>query len=611
MREYILSNDKYKMNWIDGNTEWGTVKCPKGIVCEKKTERNGDTITEIYTFTNTSDKDIFTSLTDIAIYTPFNDDYPNAETCVTNRCHAHTWCGENVSYIMALRMGGEPPHAGLVLTKGSIGGYSIERDFARMSNDRGDFLLHPSPVSLAPNESFTIEWTLFPHNGREDFFEKAKEYNPKFIEISAEKYILFGDERPNIKIIPAFEFGNVSITKDNNSVYFTVNGSDIIINDTNISEGENIYNINIDGILTHCGIYALPDFDTLAKTRCHFIADNQQCMNRNSRLHGAYLTYDNEEKHTHYSKDYDLNGGRERICMGIAIAKYLQTHEDEVLENSLKTYVDYVKRELVDTETGEVFNDYMRDNSYKRLYNYTWASLLFIELYRLYSSTACLIIAYKILKRFYDEGGNHFYAIETPADLIVECLRSENMIDEAEQLINCFREHCDYFIERGLSYPAHEVQYEQSIVAPAADLLLKTYCITKDEKYLRGAKIHINALDLFNGVQPDYHLYETAIRHWDGYWFGKRKLYGDTFPHYWSALTGRVFKRYGEIIKDDEYIKRGEYSLRSVLSMFRGNGEATCAYVYPKTVNGIKADFADPYANDQDWGLYFMMCGGM
>ncbi|AZQ39116.1 hypothetical protein EJ357_41500 [Streptomyces cyaneochromogenes] len=28
-----------------------------------------------------------------------------------------------------------------------------------------------------------------------------------------------------------------------------------------------------------------------------------------------------------------------------------------------------------------------------------------------------------------------------------------------------------------------------------------------------------------------------AIRHWDGYWFGTDRPWGDVFPHYWGALT--------------------------------------------------------------------------
>ena len=34
---------------------------------------------------------------------------------------------------------------------------------------------------------------------------------------------------------------------------------------------------------------------------------------------------------------------------------------------------------------------------------------------------------------------------------------------------------------------------------------------------------------------------------------------------------------------------------------------AACAYVYPFSVNGVKTNYADPWANDQDWGLYYYL----
>ena len=128
----------------------------------------------------------------------------------------------------------------------------------------------------------------------------------------------------------------------------------------------------------------------------------------------------------------------------------------------------------------------------------------------------------------------------------------------------------------------------------------------------------MNVLLLFNGRQPDYHLYETAIRHWDGYWFGKRRLYGDTFPHYWSTLTGVECARLAAILKKNSraetigetlqwksYAKRAQDSLRGGLNLFRRDGAASCAYVYPHAVNGVAAGYYDPWANDQDWALYY------
>ena len=31
------------------------------------------------------------------------------------------------------------------------------------------------------------------------------------------------------------------------------------------------------------------------------------------------------------------------------------------------------------------------------------------------------------------------------------------------------------------------------------------------------------------------------------------------------------------------------------------------AYIYPNRVNGVKAGFYDPYANDQDWALVYYL----
>jgi hypothetical protein len=68
-----------------------------------------------------------------------------------------------------------------------------------------------------------------------------------------------------------------------------------------------------------------------------------------------------------------------------------------------------------------------------------------------------------------------------------------------------------------------------------------------------------------------------------------------------------VFELYAEITGDASYFKRAEDSRRGVLPLFFPDGTASCAYVFPFSVNGIRASFYDPYANDQDWGLYFYL----
>ena len=157
----VHKDDPYKMNWVEGTELWGTIRAPKGIDTEVlRSFTINNTLREVYKFTNTTEFDIFTKLGDISIYTTFNDDYESADVCLSNKCHAHIWCGGTVSYIMGLRMGGEGPHLGLLLTKGSLKSYSVERDLSLISNDRGDFLLHVEPLALAPGEFYIVEWEL-------------------------------------------------------------------------------------------------------------------------------------------------------------------------------------------------------------------------------------------------------------------------------------------------------------------------------------------------------------------------------------------------------------------------------------------------------------------
>jgi len=602
MKELIFSKDKYKMNWFREDCEYAKIKCPGKLEYKVSSERDKDEIKTIITFTNTDNKPMFTSIGDIGIYFPLQDKYESSKVCMTQRCHTHIFCGKNVSYIMALRMGGEAPHLGMVVTMGSIENYSIERDFSKMSNDRGLFILNPSPVELNVDESFNIEWTIFAHEGKEDFYKKLKNFD-HYVKVTAGKYILFEGECTDIIINPEFDAKEITV----NSKIIDIKDNCTVIHFKGASCGEKIFDINVDGIKTSLKLLVVPMLESFAQRRCEFIAKHQQYSGKCRNLEGAYLTYDNEEHHVFYSSKYDNNGGRERVGMALVIAKYLQSSADDKLSESLEKYIGFVLRELVDIDTGEVYNDINYDNSYIRLYNYPWYAELFVELYKLYDIKIYLTYAVNIIRKLYNDGGDTHYSIEVPILALSNALKSANMNAEKLELDRIFIQHADKILESGMAYPAHEVNYEQSIVAPATSILLQVYLLTKEEKYLEAGRMQLEVLELFNGLQPDYHLYETAIRHWDGYWFGKRKLYGDTFPHYWSALTGNAYLLYAICTNTEEYFKKAEASFRGVLSMFNPDGSATCAYIYPYSVNGVKADFADPYANDQDWAMYFML----
>lgn len=613
VKELIFDNDPYGMNWLREDFAYGEVKCPKQLCGEVKNRREGDTVYTEVTISNPGKKPYFTDKTSISIAFPLVDKYESSKVCMEQRCHTHIFCGGQISYICALRMGGQAPHLGMVLTKGSLAGYSIERNLVSQSNDRGCFLLHPSPMEIKAGESVTLEWIIFSHEGMfehslqtPDFFRKLAQYHPHFVKVWADRYVLFPGERNTLRICPAFTAEKVTVDgqalPEADGIYQ--------LEYTAQETGEKIFEIQADGVKTWCRTYVQERVEELAKKRCLFVAGHQQYHGGIDTLQGAYLAYDNEEEMCIYRPENDYNGGRERIGMGVLMTRYLSGRSGEeifLLRDSLDEYREYVLRELVDAETGKVYNDMGRDDSYKRLYNAPWAATFFTEQYRLRKDVQELLCAYRIVKRFYEEGGKDFYPIDLPILLLDRELAGAGMETEREELLALYREHADRMCERDICYPASEVNYEQSIVAPAADILLSVYVLTGDAKYLKAAERQIRILELFNGMQPDYHLHEVAVRHWDGYWFGKKRYFGDTFPHYWSALTGNVFELYGRITGNSAYLERAENSRRAVLTMFFADGRASCAYLYPFQINGREGEFYDAYANDQDWGLYFYL----
>jgi hypothetical protein len=375
--------------------------------------------------------------------------------------------------------------------------------------------------------------------------------------------------------------------------------------------GEVKHLIRGHGVDAWCRTLTLPPLLDLAAARCAFIVKNQQYHRLGSPLDGAYLIYDNEEGHPYYTHLGDHNGSRERISMGLLMARYLRSRPgagaEAALEKSLRQYTVYVLRELFDSETGTVFDDINRATDRVRLYNFPWFAQFFLELYGLWKDSAYLRYMSKALHAYYERGGEGFYAVGIPMAEALTGLSDEGFHAETETLGGYFRKHADTVLQNGTDYPAHEVAYEQSIVAPAAAILFQAHRAFKEEKYLTGAKKQLEVLSLFNGRQPDSCLYETSIRHWDGFWFGKRRLYGDTFPHYWSVLTGMAYAECWKAGGGEETRAVAEHSVRGVLGLILPDGSASCARLYPHSVNGVSANYLDPWANDQDWGLYYAL----
>lgn len=569
--------------------------------------KNGELIEE-YTFLNSSDETAV--LSDIGIYTPFNDNYPDASTCLTNRANVHIWNGANGAYVNAMRMGGEAPHLGLVVTAGAIKGYEIfERGLDRQnSQQRGVVALKLPDMTLNPGEKKVLEWIVFAHSGNDDFRRKIVAKGCPVINSKA--YTYCQGDTARIKISTTDRNGGLVSVGDNTYKPTYDNGGfnvEIPMDTPGTCKVE--YKYDNDKV-TFAEFMVFPSFEKLIDSRVDFIISRQQMNDKNDPRYGAYMVYDNEGdsiylNNTRNCNPPDRDEGRERVGMGVMLAKYYQLNPREDVRESLFRYYDFLRNKLQDDNYNTFSTaDHKCEN---RGYNYPWVADFYFQLYKITKDKKYAIDGFNTMQALFRNFGYGFYCIEMPVRLGLDVLKEAGLKAEYEKLKSDYIKTGDVFVANSINYPKSEVNYEQAIVGPAVNFLLQIYQVTGDEKYIQEARKQLPVLEAFNGFQPSFHLNDIAIRHWDDYWFGKSEMFGDTFPHYWSTATGAVFYLYSQITGDPEYLDRARNIVNNNLCLFTTDGRGSCAYVYPEKVDGKPAGFYDGFANDQDWALVYYM----
>lgn len=295
--EWLLKTDGTQYAWVTEQYQWG--KCyydaDGGITVKSERRQEGDNIVETYTFTNTTKKRV--TVKNIGIYTPFNDNYPDAKTCMTSRCNVHIWPGGKAAYVNAMRMNGVGPHLGLMVTEGEIVDYDVWERGAKkgMSNFRGVFALCPPDMTLKPRQSYRLQWRLFAHNGA-DFDEQLLRQGGMIAR--SDRYVYAVGETARVEFVTAK--GTKTVTRK-------------------IAEGDN--RVEYKG--THALLLGISGERELMEKRIQFILDHQQMMNPEDPRFGAFMCYDNEGDSivTNYTRS-DLDEGRERVGMGILLAAY-------------------------------------------------------------------------------------------------------------------------------------------------------------------------------------------------------------------------------------------------------------------------------------------------
>jgi len=594
----------------------------------------GEVLEEQFIFHNDSEQDVLVD--EIGIYSTFYDVYPVVEGDVlSHRAHMHIWAGGGVSYIKGVRMSGKAPHLAMITTMGDVEEYQVEEKST--SNSRGAVVLAGKQIQISSGQSYTVKRLLFAYSDETDFHRKVAAY-------SGYPYLKMG-----LMAVPVGETVQITVEQAGGleklvvgeHTYTPDEGETIAIplDKPGLTEGM----VFFKGKQAVIRWYGLPAIDQLLAARAAFIVAHQQVNDEQDLRDGAFLPYDweydrlmkVEDIEGRYASIPDRNDARERIGMGAYLASYYRLHNageaDEAKPmqvqkgmQALARYSQFVQTKLI-AEDGGVWDSCYQEESARyyhnlqakkpdmmfRGFNYFFMGNFLLSMYRFTHDNQQLALLIRVLDYYFKRFAPSDLSFGLNPQEMDKTLKEAGMNKEADWLRQQFREKAAAFIHMGDQYEPSEVNYEQSTIAGVLMFLLDMYRLEGDSAILAGARKHMELLEGFDGCQPDYRLHGVGLRHWDGFWFGREELWGDTMPHHWSTLSAYAYYRYYQITGDPLYELKARQSLHANLSLFHEDGSADYTYIYPYRVNGKAAHRPDPLSNDQDWALYYyveLMC---
>lgn len=558
-----------------------------------------DTWRESYELRNTSDQPV--RVGSVAISTPWRDVYESSRDSLNRAVHAHLWTGGADSWVWAAPMDGTAPGLGLQVLEGELWAYSVEsRDEFTGSNVRGHLYLHVtdhhrSPhtfggqpeLTLQPGDRYRLTWSLAWHASLADF------HHVRTPVVQA--------DRVAAEVGGALDLRLAEGVTTDTQIPLRVHEPGLRYVDLTADDGRR----SRIACLFH------PPLRELAERRATFLLDHQRPRERRDSSRHAFVPYDNDAQLTVLGGTWnDWSDGRERVGSALLLQQLLRLGwgDRHRLGDAVDGYHRFVVEHVVDPD-GTVL-DHRADQSTVRLYNYPWFARFLLD-------AGNLDLAHQVMVRFYELGGQHFLAFElgpVVSDL-ADQLTAAGRRSDADQLTNRLLDQAQVYLGYGADLPAHEVNYEQSIVAPLLDLLLTAHRLQPARVPADELRRRLAWLTAFAADQPDPRLRHMPIRHWDGYWFGRLRLWGDVFPHYWSVLNAAAYLAWpdGHLPSEQtrQLCEQAYAILRGNLITFAADGSATCAFVYPSCVNGQPAHVADPLANDQDWALVYALRHGV
>ncbi|MDR1806527.1 MAG: hypothetical protein LBR33_01195 [Propionibacteriaceae bacterium] len=600
-------NVPVRLEWTaDGwEADYGTVA---GLaVCVSR--RVADRLSEVFTYRNATAEPV--AVATLGIVTPFRDVYPSAAEAIATAVHAHVWPGGASAYVLAEPMSGRSPVLSLRVTEGSVNAYSIEsRNHFSSSNVRGHLVLHAvdrraphafggqEPVVIAPGGCLRLAWTLGLHPDRAaaEHFVAGPLAGVTLVAEVGQPVAIATDAPAQVTARAAWPVGPgpapaVDVARAPGGATVT-------------SRGHGLVDIRVGA--DRGAVLFAADAADLVRSRVAYLLRHQRGAGRGGVDAQAFLPVDTETGLTKLTSGWpDWSDGAERTGMPSLLQQArLAGLAGAEVDEPLRGWARFARERLITAALDPLWGT---DTiiTQPRPYNSPWLAHFFADEFVLTGARAELDLAAGLLERLIETGEwQHLSIGWAEASLhVANLLADTGQPARAEAIRASVVRAAAYFADLGARLPAQEVRYEQAIVAPLVSYLAAAHRLTGDDRYLTPLATARDWLLAFNGPQPHPYLHEVAIRHWDGFWFGALRLWGDTFPHYWSVLTGVALAQLPEALRTPRTETAAPAVFAANLGLFAADGSATCAFLMPSAVDGRPAHRPDPLANDQDWAL--------
>lgn len=596
--------DTHNMNFIRSGRAFGEVSLPPGLKVTRQLERDErGRFHYLIRIQNTTAFDVFAREGEIQIALPLAENEGEGREKLSVNCHAHIQCALDSSYILAFRRSGEAPHLGIVLEKGQLDSYSVER----AEGERGVFLLQTPARQFRPKEERVLCFGFFWFTNQVDAKRRLLE-EPSILSMKSKHFIFYPREHDMLYM--QFPGGR----EDLKTLHVRRNGEDVpyecwadsMHGFVNVSVTpptdalqELFYEVWYRDRKTALRILVHPDPIELAKRRIRFMVTRQQYRGYHEALDGAFLVYDNERDLQYYShENKNMNAASGRVSMGLLLARYLRYQDEEAFRDCLKIYEAFLGRELVNEATGEVHADIRRSGISME----PWLALFYAEYYELTGDVSKLLLMYRILKYYYEEGApvGKTGILPTPS---VHLLKKAGFEEEANNLLRLYLAYGEMLGD----LTPEDVAFRSTKTASSALFLYGLYRLTGEEEYRDRGDAVLRLLLAMQGEQPDYRLFEVSIPYDELDGFTGHPVSGESFPNSRSAITGLAMMEAARIHQDEALYRRGENTLRACTALIQKDGRASTAYVFADCINGNRVHGCDPYANDQDFGLYLLL----